>query len=152
MQHDLGHGHTVRRRVQDEARAGGMAVHRRRPPGLGHKGADVFDLALDRVRGGVAAVAPSPTIVVEHGEMLRQLLGGRVHQSPVAHRPAHQYDRRAVAEPVEGDGGAILRSYFVHELFPPSSAGSRSSGLTVRKQSQNTTGGFVNTIDDPPLG
>ena len=37
-------------------------------------------------------------------------------------------------------------------LFPPSSAGSRSSGLSVRKQPQNTTGWFVNTIDDPPLG
>src|SRR5215212_6275133 len=101
-----------------------MAVHRGRPPCLGEEGADVFDLALDRVRGGVAAVAPAPTIVVEHGEMLRQLFGGRVHQSPVAHRPAHQYDRRTVAEPVEGDYGAVPRSYLGHGLsFLPRSSG-----------------------------
>src|ERR671916_221886 len=91
-----------------------MAVHRRRPPGLGDEGADVFDLALERVRGGVAAVAPAPTIVVKHGEMLRQLLGGRAHQSPVAHRSAHQDDRQTLAQPVEGDLRAVSRSYFVH--------------------------------------
>jgi hypothetical protein len=34
-----------------------MGVHRRRPSGLGDQRADVFDLALDRVRRGVAAVA-----------------------------------------------------------------------------------------------
>ena len=114
MQHDLGYGQTVRRRVQDEACAGGMAVHRRRPPGLGDEGADVFDLALDRVRGRVAAVASAPTIVVKHGEMLRQLLRGRAHQSPVAHRSAHHDERRTIAQPVEGDRGAVFRSHLVH--------------------------------------
>jgi hypothetical protein len=79
-----------------------MAVHRRRPPNLGDQGADVFDLALDGVRGGVATIAPA--IVVEDSEMLRQFLGGRAHQSPVAHRSTHHDDRRTIAQPVEGDG------------------------------------------------
>src|SRR5919107_58043 len=98
-----------------------MAVHRRRPPSLGDQGADVFDLALDGVRGGVATIAPA--IVVEDCEMLRQLLGGRAHQSPVAHRSTHQDDRRTIAQPVEGDGGAVGRSdlpeRFAHRR-PPS--------------------------------
>src|SRR3712207_3138568 len=113
-----------------------MAVHRRRPPGLGDEGANVFDLALERVRGGVAAVAPAPTIVVKHGAMLRQLLGGRVHQSPVAHRSAHHDDRRAIAQPVEGDGGAVSRSYLVHSLtFLPRPWGHYRLVFSVRKQS-----------------
>src|SRR5829696_3070948 len=91
-----------------------MAVHRCRLPSLGDEGADVFDLALDRIRGGVAAVAPAPTIVVEHSETFRQLLGGRAHQGPVAHRPAHQDDRRSFTQPVESDCGAIPRSYLFH--------------------------------------
>src|ERR671917_501103 len=62
-----------------------------------------------------AAVAPAPAVVVEHSEMLRQLLGGRAHQSPVAHRPAHHDDRRTIAQPVEGDGGTVLRTDFLHE-------------------------------------
>src|SRR5918998_5549946 len=96
-----------------------MAVHRRPPSGLVDEGADVFYLALDRVRRGVAAVAPAPAVVVEHSEMLRQLLGGRAHQSPVAHRPAHHDDRRTIAQPVEGDCCAVPRSYRLHEAILP---------------------------------
>ena len=96
---------------------GGMGVHRRLPPGLGDESADVFDLALDRVGRGVPAVAPA--VVVEHGDILRQLLGGRAHQGPVAHRSAHQVDRRTIAQSVEGDGGAVARSYRVHGALLP---------------------------------
>jgi hypothetical protein len=43
MQNELGDGQTVRRRVQDEARTGGMAVHRRPPPGLlANEGGEVW--------------------------------------------------------------------------------------------------------------
>ena len=104
------------RRAEGEDRAGGVPVHRRPPPGLGDEGTEVFDLALDRVRHCVAAVAPTPAIVVEHGEMLRQFLGGRVHQSPVTGRPAHHDDRRTIAQPVESDGSAVSRSHLVHSL------------------------------------
>src|SRR5918998_590661 len=65
------------------------------------------------------AVPPAPAVVVEHSEMLRQLLGGRAHQSPVAHRPAHHDDRRTIAQPVEGDCCAVPRSYRLHEAILP---------------------------------
>jgi hypothetical protein len=64
----------VRRWEEDEARAGGMTVYRRRPPGLDEESANIFDLALDRVRYGVTAVAPAPAIVVGYSELLRQPL------------------------------------------------------------------------------
>src|ERR671916_61763 len=129
-----------------------MAVHRRRPPGLGDEGADVFDLALERVRGGVAAVAPAPTIVVKHGEMLRQLLCGRAHQSPVAHRSAHHDDRRTSTQPVEGDWGAVSRSYLVHGLsFLPRLSG-HDRLISAYGNSLNTTSRFINMIDDSPSG
>src|SRR5919107_4495527 len=109
-----------------------MAVHRRRPPSLGDQGADVFDLALDGVRGGVATIAPA--IVVEACEMLRQLLGGRAHQSPVAHRSTHHDDRRTIAQLVEGDGGAVSRSYLVHGL-----------SFLPREETPPTTIGYMST-------
>src|SRR3712207_1698717 len=113
-----------------------MAVHRRLAPGLVDESADVFDLALDGVRGGVAAFAPTPAIVVEDSEMLRQLLGGRAHQSPVAHRSTHHDDRWTTAQPVEGDGGAVSRSYLVHGLtFLPRPWGQYRLVCSVRKQS-----------------
>src|SRR5215218_6249855 len=96
-----------------------MGVHRRRPCGLGDEGAEVFDLALDRVRGGVTAVAPAATVVVEHGEMLCQLLGGRAGHRPVAELPAHNDDRRTIAQPVEGDGGAVARRYRIYGALLP---------------------------------
>jgi hypothetical protein len=64
----------VRRWEEEEARAGGMTVYRRRPPGLDEESANIFDLALDRVRYGVTAVAPAPAIVVGYSELLRQPL------------------------------------------------------------------------------
>jgi hypothetical protein len=83
VQHELVDGYAIGRRVEGEARAGGMAIHRRRPTSLDYESANVFDLALDRVRPGVATVA---TVVIQHGEMLRQLLCGRTGQCTVAHR------------------------------------------------------------------
>src|SRR5215216_1889164 len=61
------------------------------------------------------ALPPAPAVVIDHGEALCQLPGGRASQSPVAHRPAHHYDRLTVAQPIEGDGGAIRRAHRVHE-------------------------------------
>jgi hypothetical protein len=49
-----------------------MAVHRRGAPRYGDERAEVLDLSLDRLWRGVAAAA---TVVVDHGETLRQLLG-----------------------------------------------------------------------------
>jgi hypothetical protein len=51
--------------------------------------------------------------------MLRQLLSGRAHQSPVAHRSTHHDDRRTIAQPVEGDVGAVARSYRTYEILLP---------------------------------
>jgi hypothetical protein len=91
-----------------------VSVHRSRPSGLGDQRADVFDLPLESVRGGVAAVAPAPAVVVEHGEALGQFLGRRTGQSPVAQLPAHHDNRWTVAQPIEGDSGAIIRSHRFH--------------------------------------
>src|SRR5215217_775195 len=94
-----------------------MSVHRRRPTCLGDESAEIFDLALDSVGCGVAAVAPAATVVIEDGEMLCELLCGRAGQSPVAHRSAHHDYRQTIAQPIEGDGGAIRRGHLVHEAF-----------------------------------
>src|SRR5215210_220077 len=94
-----------------------MAVHRRRSPDLLDESPDVLYLALDGVRHGVAAAAPAPTLVVEHGETLCQFLGRRAHQGPVAHLAAHRDDRRAIAHPVEGDAGAVSRSHRFHAII-----------------------------------
>ena len=69
VQDELGDRQT-RRRVEGEGGAGGMAVDRSLPSGLGDQRADVFDLPLESVRRGVAAAAPTPAVVVEHGEAL----------------------------------------------------------------------------------
>src|SRR5829696_2659222 len=91
-----------------------MGVHRRRPSGLGDQRADVFDLALDRVRRGVAAVASAPSIVVEHGEALGEFLGCRSCQSPIAELPTHHDNGWTVAQPIVGDRRAVARSHRSH--------------------------------------
>jgi hypothetical protein len=116
VHYELRDRQTRSRRVQGEGSAGGMAVHRRLAPGLFDEGAEVFDLALEGVGCSVTAVAAAPAVVVEHGEMLCQLLGGRVGQSPVGELPAHYNDRLAVTQLIEGDRGAVVRRYSVHGI------------------------------------
>jgi hypothetical protein len=82
-----------------------MAVHRRRPPGLGDESDDIFDLALDRVWCFVIAVAPA--VVVDHGEMLRQPLGEWAGHRPVASRSANHDDRRSITRAIERNGRAV---------------------------------------------
>src|SRR5215210_3793491 len=125
----------MRRRMQREARAGGVSVHRRLPSSLGDQGAEVFDLALDRVWLRVAAVAPAPAVVVDHHEVMRQLFGEWTGHRPVAGRPTDHDDRLTVTESFEGDRGAIRRSDLLDPLAhlqPPFRRSRRPSGrLTV---------------------
>src|SRR5215208_27087 len=114
VQDELGNRQTRGSRTEGEGGAGGVSVHRSRPSGLGDQRADVFDLPLESVRGGVAAVAPAPAVVVEHGEALGQFLGRRTGQSRVAQLPAHHDNRWTVAQPIEGDRGAVTRSHRFH--------------------------------------
>src|SRR5215203_4780239 len=108
-------GRKARRlRAKGEGGAGRMGVHRRRPSGLGDQRVDVFDLALDRVRRGVAAVASAPSIVVEHGEALGEFLGCRSCQSPIAELPTHHDNGWTVAQPIVGDRRAVARSHRSH--------------------------------------
>src|SRR5215210_3857422 len=106
----------MRRCMHDKARTGGMTVYRRRAPSLNDESAEVLDLALDCVRRGVTTVAPTPTIVIDQGEVLRQLFGQRTGHHPVAGRPAHHDDRRAFTELLESYAGAVARGYSVHDL------------------------------------
>jgi hypothetical protein len=106
--------------VQGQDRAGGVPEHRRRPAGRGEHGVEVLNLSLDRVRRGVAAVAAPPAVVVEHLEVGRQQLGQVRVDRPGGRRAADQDDRRALTQPVEGDGGAVAGTYLVHETSLPS--------------------------------
>ena len=53
---------------QGEGGAGGVAEQRRGPASGRDQRGDVLDLTLDSVRCRVAAVAPAPPVVVQHGE------------------------------------------------------------------------------------
>ena len=121
VQHDLVDRQSARRSVQHESRAGGVAVNRRGPAGLGDERTEVFDLALDRVRRGVTALAAAAPVVVDHGEMPRQLLGERAVCGPALQRPADQDHRVAVPESLEGDRSPVPRQCVVFGLHGCSS-------------------------------
>ena len=55
-----------------QCRAGGDTEHERRSTRFVDEGFDVFNFTLNRIRLRISAVASSPTIIVEHGEVLRQ--------------------------------------------------------------------------------
>src|SRR5579871_820561 len=63
------------RGLQGQHRAGGMPEYKRCATRLVDQRLDVFDLALDSIRRGVAAVAPASPIMDKHGEMRCQDCG-----------------------------------------------------------------------------
>jgi hypothetical protein len=86
-----------------------MAVNERRPAHRVDQRFDVFDLALDRVGRGIAAVAAAAPVVSNDGEVRRKAGGqcGRIRARP--ERASDQDQRGALARPVVGDGGTIFR-------------------------------------------
>ena len=99
-------------RLEREDGAGGMTEHEGLPARRDDQGFDVLDLAFDRVRRRVAAVAPAPAVVGDHGEarceLSGQLRGGRT----IGQRAADQDERRSVTRPIERDRGAVFRGDF----------------------------------------
>ena len=83
--------------------ARGVAVDRRRTAGLGDQCAEVFDLPLDGVGRRVAALASPTAVVVDHTELVRQLLGQLLRRLPIAEHAAHDDDGWALTKAVEGD-------------------------------------------------
>ena len=77
---------------------------------MANQGLDIFDLALDRVRLGVATVAPAPAVIAVDGEMLREKPGefrlgaGRTG----AHGSVYQHQSWAIALLIERNRGAIF--------------------------------------------
>jgi hypothetical protein len=97
----------MRRRLEGEPGAGGMTVYRCRSSGRGYQRTEVLELALDRVRRGIAAVAATAAVEVEHREPLCELLGQGARHGSVAGGSAHQDHGRAVARLVEPYGGSV---------------------------------------------
>src|SRR2546423_15664256 len=89
-----------------------MTENRGRAAGLANEGVQIFDLALDGVRRVLAAVAPTSTVVGEHGETLGQH-GREFHPGPEGSRAegAHdQDDGRTLPDAFVTDDRAILRN------------------------------------------
>jgi hypothetical protein len=97
----------MRRRLEGEPGAGGMTVYRCRSSGRGYQRTEVLELALDRVRRGIAAVAATAAVEVEHRELLCEPLGQRARHGSVAGGSAHHDHRRAVARLVERYGRPV---------------------------------------------
>ena len=110
----------ARCRLQGENRAGGHTEHERRSTRFFHEGFEVFNLTLNCIRLRVTAVASSPTIVVEHGEVLRQecsQLGRPWVNGSILECTTYQDDCRSLPRPIEGDRGAVFGRYFVHSVL-----------------------------------
>ena len=103
---------------EGERRAGRRTPQERRTARrLDHR-LDVLDLALDGIGLGVAAVAAASPVVVEDGEVRRQLLrDGRVGHA-VDGPAADEHDRRSLAQLVERDRGAVPRGDRFHRRTP----------------------------------
>jgi len=85
-----------------------VAVDRRRTTDRGDQGGDVLDLALDGVRLGVAALATTSPVVVDHCAPLGQLLGERPGGLSVAEHAADHNEGWTGTEAVEGQRGAVV--------------------------------------------
>jgi hypothetical protein len=115
-----------------------MAVHQRGAPRYGDEHTEVLDLSLDRVWRGVAAVAAAATVVVDHVETLRQLLGQRPDHRLVARRSTHHDDRWSITQPVDRDGSAVFRTYFLYNLPISRAISDRSSNWCPRPSNSRT--------------
>jgi hypothetical protein len=67
---DLGDGQSRGRGLQGERAAGGDPVQARRPARVLDQRGNVLELALDRVRRGVAALASTAAVVAVNGEVV----------------------------------------------------------------------------------
>ena len=72
IQHQAGDGKAARGGLERESGAGGVPEDRRGPARLRDQRGDVVDLPRDRVRCGVAAVAPAPPVVIQRREPRRE--------------------------------------------------------------------------------
>src|SRR6185295_7130405 len=77
---------------------------------------NVLHLARRGIRGRVATLSASAAVVGVDGEMpceQRRELRRRA-KGPAAERAVHEYQRRAIAGPLVGDRGSVLRPDLTH--------------------------------------
>src|SRR6476660_7953094 len=87
----------------------------RAPTGRVDHGGAILDLALYRVRFGVATVASPAASICDHGECVRQMFSQRETLGAVIQATADEYQHRAfIAEPVVPDAGAVGRCRIWH--------------------------------------
>ena len=135
VQRELADAADAVRGLERERGAGGDAIDIGGAARFPDQRFDVFHLALDRVRRGIAALAAAAPIVGEHGEMLREQrrkLRRRAERA-VAERAVDQDQRRAAPRPLEGDRGAIFRNDFehAHDAFSESVTSRRVAALPL---------------------
>ena len=100
-----------------EGRARRVAEHEPRTADGIEQCREVLDLALDRVRRGVAAVAPAPPVVGHHREPRREHRGQIGRCRPVAQGATDDDQRRAVTRPLERDRRAVGGTDGVHRAL-----------------------------------
>jgi hypothetical protein len=74
----------------------------------------VFDLTIHRIRRSVTALTPAEAVVVQDGEAACKQLGQRALARTVGRAIADEDQRRAIADTIEHEGGAISRVDDVH--------------------------------------
>src|SRR5256714_12831149 len=97
--------------VESEDGAGGLAEEVRRAAGRVDHRAKVLELAGDRVRRGVPAVAPAAPVVVVHGEAPGQQFGdadGALVERPGLEGAAHAAQGRPAAAAARSRPGGLL--------------------------------------------
>lgn len=105
-------------RPKREHGAGGHPPHKRRPTGRIDYGIEVIGLPLDRVGRSVAAIAPTPAVIVDDREP-----GGEELRHPheplpaaIAEGAADDDQRRSLPRAVEGDLGPVFGPNLVDGL------------------------------------
>jgi len=109
-----------------------------RPAGFLDEGFEVLDLALDRIRERVGAVAPSAAIVIEDCEALLQGRGQGRARSPVVERADHQDDRRSYPDRSNAMAVPSFDRTSPMDISPPS-VGSSLFDPSIRKRSRDQT-------------
>ena len=74
-----------------------MPVDERRLRGLGNQRGDILDLALDRIRLGVGALAAAASVEVVDGESSRELARQWDVEAVISQRPADDDQRGSLA-------------------------------------------------------
>src|ERR1700694_52134 len=97
-----------------------MTEHEGRSTGFLDERVDIFNFARDRIRCCVSAVASTPAVIGEHGEVRREERSqfGHWPKSATAQCAIHQDDRGSRAGPIECDRRAVCGYYFHHSRAP----------------------------------